>query len=315
MKAYLLLVVFLLGGTGGCSRPESAGADASTRGGAAVDRAPQVDTVNVMSEWPHADGSLIARAVRYEGVVWATAVGIWRTGTPVTEPPLVAWGPEDGTDVLFETVAFEDLTGDGRPDLVLLGFTEDDLAYPILAAWTPARPTLSMLPIGPPGIGLPSATARDAIAVIRGADGAACAVVVRQTDSADQAPHVYRWVDGELRESPTDGCATPRLEDVTSDSSADQYPGRYVFGAEVHIFAPCARTGQYWVVGAEADSLRRAYVDWWSAAGAEPYAPMFAVLGGRFATNADVDGFAADYDGLFEVDTIVALRPLQPTDC
>ncbi|MGH7444411.1 MAG: hypothetical protein ACREKM_06025 [Longimicrobiales bacterium] len=95
------------------------------------------------------------------------------------------------------------------------------------------------------------------------------------------------------------------------------YEGQYTFGHEANVFQPCASDRTYWVVGDSAliEDLQARYTFWRDSALAEPYAPVYARLRGGPSANVESDGFAAQYDGMFEVVEVEALRGLRAGDC
>lgn len=46
----------------------------------------------------------------------------------------------------------------------------------------------------------------------------------------------------------------------------------------------------------------------------EPYQPVFVEVRGR-RSNKPAEGFAAEYDGYFEIDTVLSVRAARPDDC
>lgn len=112
------------------------------------------------------------------------------------------------------------------------------------------------------------------------------------------------------------GFSTVTEDDRCAAEREQVFEGYYVFGHEVNTFSPCTSSDTYWVVGdpAKVDSLRVAYVEWFTANQADPYAPMFAHFRGR-VSNGPLDGFAEAYDGLFTVEEVRLLRGIEEGDC
>ena len=89
--------------------------------------------------------------------------------------------------------------------------------------------------------------------------------------------------------------------------------GAYVFGHEVRSFQPCGSSAVYWArpLSPEIGQRLRARHGELSD---EPYARIYVVLTGRPSDEQPV-GFAASYDGYFDITGIVeAARPI-PGGC
>jgi len=88
--------------------------------------------------------------------------------------------------------------------------------------------------------------------------------------------------------------------------------GLYIFGHEVNTFRPCQGDSVFWVIGARPmlDSLRAGH----SRLTSQPYQPIYmrAVVA---RSDAEADGFAAQYDGLLEVREILELRLPRDGEC
>ena len=98
-------------------------------------------------------------------------------------------------------------------------------------------------------------------------------------------------------------------------SSERVTPGRYYYGAEVESISPCNSKRAYWVSGEEsvlkllrdrADRLRNAE---------RPYPPIYVEFVGRVNYEAKREGFAADYDALFEVSKVLKASNVVPRHC
>lgn len=78
--------------------------------------------------------------------------------------------------------------------------------------------------------------------------------------------------------------------------------GRLVMGHEAYSFTPDGDTLAYWVVDRSGELKKR-----YEAAlpeGAEPYTPVSAELKVKLMGSSD-EGFAAEYDGVVEVQEII----------
>jgi len=98
-------------------------------------------------------------------------------------------------------------------------------------------------------------------------------------------------------------------------SAEPEIRGRYHYGAEVESFSPCNSKNTYWVSGEasklkslrdRADRLRNA---------SSPYPPIYVKFVGRVNYAAKREGFAADYDALFEVEKVVKASNVVPSHC
>jgi putative lipoprotein len=97
-----------------------------------------------------------------------------------------------------------------------------------------------------------------------------------------------------------------------SSSPGDVQQGLYVFGHEVESISLCNDTTAYWLVApASVSRWLRARHDSLTDA---PYRPVFVEVRGVVSTRP-TDGFAQDYDGYFEIDTVFSARAPRPDDC
>ena len=92
--------------------------------------------------------------------------------------------------------------------------------------------------------------------------------------------------------------------------------GLLVWGGEVRSFQPCSGEEVYWLAGGaeDMDSIRSQYRRVAEARGLEPYDPVLAELRGSISDRR-ATGFAADYDGTFDLIEIVVIRALRPGEC
>jgi putative lipoprotein len=88
--------------------------------------------------------------------------------------------------------------------------------------------------------------------------------------------------------------------------------GLYVFGHEVESLHLCNDTSAYWLLAPPSVSrLLRARHD---SLTDKPYRPVFVEVRGQVSTKP-TDGFAEDYDGYFEIDTVFSIRAARSDDC
>lgn len=88
--------------------------------------------------------------------------------------------------------------------------------------------------------------------------------------------------------------------------------GVYTFGAEVETFRPCGDSLTYWVTTSPPmwDHLR----DLHQSLTTKPYQGIYVAVQGM-PTDGERDGFAADYDGLFRIDTVYRSSATIPASC
>jgi putative lipoprotein len=85
-----------------------------------------------------------------------------------------------------------------------------------------------------------------------------------------------------------------------------------VFGHEVESLHLCNDTSAYWLLAPSSVSrFLRARHD---SLTDKPYQPVFVEVRGQVSTKP-TDGFAADYDGYFEIDTVLSIRAARSDDC
>ncbi len=84
--------------------------------------------------------------------------------------------------------------------------------------------------------------------------------------------------------------------------------GKLSIGHEVSSFIPCGDTTDYWVDDqtGELDSLYKTVVGEKS----EPYAPVYVELKVN-KVDLPTEGFAAEYDGMYEVVEIIKVEPIE----
>ena len=81
--------------------------------------------------------------------------------------------------------------------------------------------------------------------------------------------------------------------------------GQYIFGHEVSSFKPCHQEKVYWLAGEETvvNQLQNDYQN----LSLTTYQPAFLQAEGHF-THENLDGFALDYDGVFNIDKVLTLK-------
>ena len=95
-----------------------------------------------------------------------------------------------------------------------------------------------------------------------------------------------------------------------------QHRGRFYCGHEVQSFRPCGSKKAYWAGGEEkalkplrdrTEKLRRQR--------GKPYQPVYIEALGKIDTKSKREGFAADYDGLFNLRKVVRVSDVVPKEC
>ena len=94
--------------------------------------------------------------------------------------------------------------------------------------------------------------------------------------------------------------------------SEPRHSGLYVFGHEAHLIRLCGDTKTYWVRASPrvADELRARH----DSLTNRPYQPVYVEIKGE-VSDRPTAGFAADYDGYFEIEKVVVVREARANDC
>ena len=102
------------------------------------------------------------------------------------------------------------------------------------------------------------------------------------------------------------GCASPSMV----------YDGVYIWGAEVSTFSPCGTDKDWWVLAN--DSIERQLREAHERLTTMPYEGIFVEVDGSYAGAATAEaggGFATQYDGLFRIANVRALRKRDAASC
>lgn len=86
-----------------------------------------------------------------------------------------------------------------------------------------------------------------------------------------------------------------------------RYRGAYTFAHEVNTFCPSINSQCYWLNPATSEQIRQQLKQLSATHTDRPYQSVCVVLSGRIDRETKSDGFAADYNGLIEVDKIFGL--------
>jgi hypothetical protein len=79
------------------------------------------------------------------------------------------------------------------------------------------------------------------------------------------------------------------------------YSGRYIRGAEVDVFKPCGSHKVFWV--SASSWVKGPLLDFYRSSTRKPYQAIYIEFRGHML-DEEVDGFAADYDGLVRISEI-----------
>jgi hypothetical protein len=102
----------------------------------------------------------------------------------------------------------------------------------------------------------------------------------------------------------------------TACGSDSTLRGRFYWGHEVQAFHPCGANKAYWVKGEKRnlESLRD-HTEKLRERRGKPYQPIYIEALGAIDTKSRREGFAADYDGLFNLRNVVRISSVIPNDC
>lgn len=103
---------------------------------------------------------------------------------------------------------------------------------------------------------------------------------------------------------------------TTASASDGNHRGRFYWGHEVQSFHPCGSKKAYWAEGEEKtiQALRDRNERLREQRG-KPYQPIYIEAVGSIDTKAKREGFAEDYDGLFQLRKVVRVSNVVPKDC
>lgn len=96
----------------------------------------------------------------------------------------------------------------------------------------------------------------------------------------------------------------------------DKATGHYYREGEVDVFIPCGSDNAFWVKGEEKvlqplrDKLGKLDV-----LNADSPHPLYVELTGHFEDNPNNEGIAADYDGIYLIESVLASHPDSPAGC
>ncbi|GIU27015.1 hypothetical protein TUM4644_23550 [Shewanella colwelliana] len=95
--------------------------------------------------------------------------------------------------------------------------------------------------------------------------------------------------------------------------------GRYIWGHEVAAFQPCDSQQVYWVRATPTTDHLNQLALTLSEQRSQPYQPIYVEAEifpiSRDNNPAFVDGFAADYDGIIEINSVTTIETKIPVNC
>ncbi|WP_428356048.1 META domain-containing protein [Methyloprofundus sp.] len=94
---------------------------------------------------------------------------------------------------------------------------------------------------------------------------------------------------------------------VSANEQAQRYRGQYTYGHEVNTFCPANNSQCYWINPATSAQLSQQLPQLSVANTQRPFQPICVILQGRIDRETKADGFAADYDGLIEIEKVYGL--------
>jgi hypothetical protein len=102
----------------------------------------------------------------------------------------------------------------------------------------------------------------------------------------------------------------------TASGADTAFHGRFYWGAEVQSFHPCGSKKAYWVDGEEKtlQSLRDR-TEKLRERRSKPYQPIYIEAVGKIDTQSEREGFAKDYDGLFNLRKVMRVSNVVPKEC
>jgi hypothetical protein len=104
------------------------------------------------------------------------------------------------------------------------------------------------------------------------------------------------------------------LAGCAAQAGSERLRGDYVFGHEVNVFCPEINSQCYWLGPGTSQAVRRRLEALYQEKNAELYKPVCIVIDGAIDRDSPRSGFAADYDGLIDVEMVVGdcARPGSP---
>lgn len=102
----------------------------------------------------------------------------------------------------------------------------------------------------------------------------------------------------------------------SSTAAEEKTAGHYYREQEVESFIPCGSDNAFWLMGEQKvlqplrDQLRKLNEHQQDAP-----RPLYVEVTGHFEDNANSDGIAADYDGLYRIESVLTSRPDSPSTC
>ena len=107
-------------------------------------------------------------------------------------------------------------------------------------------------------------------------------------------------------------CNTMEKNQLQIETEEQSLAGHYIYGHEVNTFQPCNKEGTFWVIGSneELEVLRKEYLNY----ATKSYDEVFVEITGDYRGKSS-DGFAMDYDGQIQIESMLTIRKKSHSDC
>ncbi|MGY3900943.1 hypothetical protein ACW5XF_00505 [Aeromonas lusitana] len=99
-------------------------------------------------------------------------------------------------------------------------------------------------------------------------------------------------------------------------AAEEKTTGHYYREGDVDVFIPCGSDNAFWIQGEKSvlQPLQNALSKLNDAHPDSPR-PLYVEITGHFEDNANSEGMAADYDGLYRIESVLANRADSPATC
>lgn len=90
--------------------------------------------------------------------------------------------------------------------------------------------------------------------------------------------------------------------------------GHYYLDADIAFFIPCGSDNPFLLVGTDKvlQPLQRL---WDKLSASSPSRPLYVEVTGHFEENPDAEGRAADFDGLYRIESVLTTHADSPANC
>ena len=110
--------------------------------------------------------------------------------------------------------------------------------------------------------------------------------------------------------------AAALMASCTAFGAGPATPGLYYYGHEVESFQPCRSKQAFWVTGSESilQPLRE-HAEKLRESRGKPYQPIYVEFVGRIGPRDAGGGFAASYDGVYQLERVQRVSNVVPKSC